>query len=152
YGAAKYDRGSFPLLADSTPDDVLPVSQTAVIRILDASLNRASEGLRVVEDYTRFVLDDPFLTRQTKSLRHDLTVAAAVITPADRHASRDTQRDVGAAISTAAEATRDDPGSVCAASLKRAEQSLRSLEEYGKIVSAQFAARCESLRYQLYTL
>ena len=30
-------------------------------RILDASANRAREGLRVVEDYVRFVLDDPGL-------------------------------------------------------------------------------------------
>jgi thiamine-phosphate pyrophosphorylase len=41
---------------------------------------------------------------------------------------------------------------VCAASLKRAEQSLRSLEEYGKLVSPDFAGQCESLRYRLYTL
>ena len=55
------------------------MSQTAVLRILDASLNRAGEGLRVVEDYVRFVLDDPFLTGQAKSLRHDLATAAAAI-------------------------------------------------------------------------
>jgi thiamine-phosphate pyrophosphorylase len=41
---------------------------------------------------------------------------------------------------------------VCAASLKRTEQSLRSLEEYGKLVDADFAGRCETLRYRLYTL
>ena len=41
---------------------------------------------------------------------------------------------------------------VCAASLKRTEQSLRSLEEYGKLVDADFAGQCESLRYRLYTL
>ncbi len=41
---------------------------------------------------------------------------------------------------------------MCAASLKRAEQSLRSLEEYGKLVNADFAGQCESLRYRLYTL
>jgi thiamine-phosphate pyrophosphorylase len=36
--------------------------------------------------------------------------------------------------------------------LKRTEQSLRSLEEYGKLLSSGFAGRCESLRYRLYTL
>jgi thiamine-phosphate pyrophosphorylase len=125
---------------------------TAVMRILDASLNRATEGLRVVEDYARFVLDDPFLTGQTKALRHDLSTAAAALTSADRHAARDTQRDVGTTISTDEETRRSDAWGVCAASLKRAEQSLRSLEEYGKLVSADFAGRCESLRYRLYTL
>jgi len=128
------------------------MSQTAVMRILDASLNRAGEGLRGVEDYARFLLDDPFLTGQAKTLRHDLATAAAVLTSADRHAARDTQRDVGTAISTDEETRRSDAWGVCAASLKRAEQSLRSLEEYGKLVNADFAGQCESFRYRLYTL
>jgi thiamine-phosphate pyrophosphorylase len=126
--------------------------QTSVIRILDASLNRATEGLRVVEDYARFVLDDPFLTRQAKSLRHDLTTAASAVSPADRHAARDTQHDVGTAIPTDGEWRRSDSWDVCAAGLKRAEQSLRSLEEYGKLISPNFAGECESLRYRVYTL
>ncbi len=128
------------------------MSQTPVMRILDASLNRASEGLRVVEDYVRFVLDDPFLTRRTKTLRHDLAAAAATISTLDRHAARDTQQDVGTTIFTVTEGSRRDPWGVCAASLKRTEQSLRSLEEYGKLLDGEFAGRMESLRYGLYTL
>ena len=128
------------------------MSQTAVLRILDASLNRATEGLRVVEDYARFVLDDAYLTSQTKALRHNLTMAAATISSTHRHAARDTQRDVGTTLSTEKELERADAWDVCAASLKRAEQSLRSMEEYGKLVNAEFAGQCESLRYRLYTL
>src|SRR6478736_6183786 len=128
------------------------MSQTPIMRILDASLNRASEGLRVVEDYVRFVLDDPFLTGRAKSIRHDLTTAAAAFSPSDRHAARDTRSDVGTTISTHAEVSREDAWSVCAASLKRTEQSLRSLEEYGKLVDREFASRMESLRYEVYTL
>jgi thiamine-phosphate pyrophosphorylase len=124
----------------------------SVIRVLDASLNRAAEGLRVVEDYARLVLDDPFLTGQAKALRHDLATAAAAIASADRHAARDTLADVGTIISTAEESQRGDAWDVCAASLKRTAQSFRSLEEYGKLVSADFAGQCESLRYRLYTL
>ena len=43
-----------------------------MLRVLDAAGNRAREGLRVVEDYVRFVLDDRHLTDQLKRLRHDL--------------------------------------------------------------------------------
>jgi thiamine-phosphate pyrophosphorylase len=128
----------------------------AALRIIDTALNRAGEGLRVVEDYVRFVLDDPFLTRQTKLLRHELAEAAAAIPAADRHAARDTVADVGTKISTAAEGRRGDAWDVCAASLKRTEQALRSLEEYGKLadknIHAEFAGRCEAIRYRLYTL
>jgi thiamine-phosphate pyrophosphorylase len=125
---------------------------TATLRIVDAALNRAGEGLRVVEDYVRFVLDDPFLTGRAKTIRHELAAAAAAIPTLDRHAARDTQRDVGTAISTDTEKRRLDAWDVCAASLKRTEQSLRSLEEYGKLVDGEFAGRIESLRYALYTL
>jgi thiamine-phosphate pyrophosphorylase len=123
-----------------------------VLRILDASLNRAGEGLRVVEDYARFVLDDPFLTGETKRLRHDLTNAAATISSTDRRAARDALGDVGPEVAAIVDGTRDDPWHVCAASLKRVQQSLRSLEEYGKLIDASFAQQMESLRYRLYTL
>jgi thiamine-phosphate pyrophosphorylase len=119
---------------------------------LDASLNRAGEGLRVVEDFSRFVLDDPFLTSELKAIRHDLTTASAVISSPDRHAARDTLHDVGTEIATTSEQNREDLWAVCSASLKRTEQSLRSLEEYGKVSDPEFAQKCESLRYRLYTL
>jgi thiamine-phosphate pyrophosphorylase len=125
---------------------------TDVFRILDASLNRAGEGLRVVEDYVRFVLDDPFLTSQLKSLRHDFGALATRISHVDRHAARDTRGDVGTQVSTASEASRGTAWDVCVASLKRAEQSLRSIEEYGKLIDADIAGRAESLRYRLYTM
>jgi thiamine-phosphate pyrophosphorylase len=123
-----------------------------VLRILDASLNRAGEGLRVVEDYARFVLDDPFLTSQLKSLRHDFAQLAVGIPAADRHAARNTEHDVGTRISTGSETARADAWHVCAASLKRVEQSLRSIEEYGKLVEVRVGREAEALRYRLYTL
>jgi thiamine-phosphate pyrophosphorylase len=123
-----------------------------VHRILDASLNRAAEGLRVVEDYVRFALDDAHLASLAKQLRHDLAAAAAALPALERYAARDTQRDVGTSISTTAESHRPDAWSVCQASLERIKQSLRSLEEYGKVVAADLGARFEALRYQLYTL
>lgn len=129
------------------------MSNVSTVRIIDAALNRATEGLRVVEDYVRFVLDDRFLTGEVKALRHDLAEAgAAAVSGADRHAARDTVGDVGTRISTAAEGRRGDAWDVCAASFKRSEQALRSLEEFGKLVDGKFAARCEAIRYRLYTL
>lgn len=124
----------------------------AALRILDAALNRAGEGLRVVEDYVRFVLDDAHLTEMAKQLRHDLATAGARLPLADRHTSRDTQADVGTAISTPSEGRRADAWEVCVASFERAKQSLRSLEEFGKVAKPQAAAQFEALRYRLYTL
>lgn len=121
-------------------------------RILDASANRATEGLRVVEDYVRFVLNDEHLARRLKQTRHDLAAACAKLLGTDRYPSRDTPGDVGTEISTQSEGERVDAWGVCVASLERTKQSLRSLEEFGKVSSPEFAAQFESLRYQLYTL
>jgi thiamine-phosphate pyrophosphorylase len=124
----------------------------APLRILDASLNRATEGLRVVEDYVRFVLDDAHLTEQLKRLRHDLAAAGAALPLSERHAVRDTQQDVGTAVTTPSEARRTDAWDVCVASFERVKQSLRSLEEFGKVVSPELGAKFEAIRYQFYIL
>jgi thiamine-phosphate pyrophosphorylase len=125
---------------------------TPLLRILDAAANRAGEGIRVVEDYVRFVLDDRFLTSEVKQLRHDLTAALARLPAAERHAARETLADVGTSVTTESEGKRGDAEAVVAASLKRVEEALRSLEEYGKVGDAEFAAAIERLRYRVYTL
>jgi thiamine-phosphate pyrophosphorylase len=127
-------------------------SHHAAWRILDANANRASEGLRVAEEYARFVLDDPHLTRLLKELRHDLAAVLKQIPPEWRTAARATRDDVGTQIATPAESRRADPAGVAAAGFQRVEQSLRALEEYGKIVAPFAAAEFEQLRYRTYTL
>jgi thiamine-phosphate pyrophosphorylase len=122
------------------------------LRILDANANRAGEGLRVVEEYARFVLDDAHLTALCKSLRHDLAAVLAELPPAERLAARDTAADVGTGVTTPAEFSRADTASVAAANLARVQESLRVLEEYAKLLDAGLAERLEPLRYRAYTL
>ena len=125
---------------------------SSILRILDASANRAAEGLRVVEDYARFALEDKFLSRLAKELRHDLAECLRAVPLDHRHAARDTPGDIGTTITTAAETSRGSAEEVCAASMERVKQSLRSIEEYSKTLSQEIAAEVESLRYRFYTL
>ncbi len=134
-------------------DQALQVNeQISALRIVDAAANRTGEGLRVVEDFLRFALEDRHLTEICKRLRHDLTALLAQISTQDRVTARETLRDLGTEISTPTEQQRDDLRGVVSASFKRAEQALRSLEEYSKLVSPGVAAGFEKLRYALYTL
>jgi thiamine-phosphate pyrophosphorylase len=135
-----------------SPQKISPAERTALLRVLDAAANRATEGLRVVEDYVRFVWDDRYLTELCKQSRHDLAAVLARLGPAQRYAARDTQADVGTALTAPSEQSRDDAASVLAANFQRVEQSLRSLEEYAKILDPQIAADFEQLRYRAYTL
>ncbi len=121
-------------------------------RVLDANLNRAAEGMRVVEDYTRFILDDVHLTSQWKQLRHELAEIFATV-PAHRLlAARDTARDVGSRVTAPDEYQRCGPAQVAAASQSRTEQALRCLEEYAKPLWPAVAPRVEQLRYRAYAL
>jgi thiamine-phosphate pyrophosphorylase len=141
-----------PLAFDVGLDLAEPTDQTAAARVLDASANRAREAVRVLEDYCRFVLDDAFLSRQLKQLRHDLTAALAGLPPGLLLDARDTAHDVGTAIDTAQEWQRGSVGAVVAANAKRLQEALRSLEEFGKIFSADVARAVEQVRYATYTI
>jgi thiamine-phosphate pyrophosphorylase len=126
--------------------------QTAALRVIDAAANRAGEGLRVIEDYLRFGLDDRHLTGLCKGLRHELAGALGAFPRSARHAARDTQCDVGTSVSLPAEQVRADAAAVLEANFKRVEQALRSLEEFSKTQAPEAAEAFEQLRYRVYTL
>jgi thiamine-phosphate pyrophosphorylase len=131
---------------------VEPTEWVDTSRILDVSANRAREALRVVEDYCRFVLDDGVLSGELKQLRHQLAGALEDLSPGELLGSRETRRDVGTGISTESERHRTSPLAVVAANLKRLEEALRSLEEYGKITRPRLAEAVEQMRYRVYTI
>ena len=137
---------------DSATSDSTPRDQLGSLRVIDAAANRASEGLRVIEDYLRFILDDAHLTRECKNIRHELTAALNVFASTDRHAARETRADVGTTISESSETIRGNTVAVLQANIKRVEQSLRSLEEFSKTISPETATSLEQLRYRVYTL
>lgn len=123
----------------------------AVMRLLDANLNRAREALRVVEDYARFVLDDGTQSGRIKQLRHDLA-AATRDCAGEAILHRDTPGDVGRENKTDAEMQRSDIADVVTAAGKRLGEALRAIEEYLKTQSPAHAAKVESIRYRFYTL
>lgn len=142
-----------PLPSDISPLELVTASEAVDLgRVLDASANRAREGLRVIEDYVRFALNDPMLTRRLKAVRHRLDEAIRGLDPDLLLDSRDAEGDVGAHVMAPLESTRESPRAVLAANFKRAQEALRSLEEYTKLVDAWIAGRFEVARYDLYTL
>ena len=84
-----------------------------IARIIDANLNRAREALRVMEEYARFVLDDPGGCAAVKRLRHSLAEAVAGLNSRELLLGRDTANDVGTKIVTPTESTRAAALSCC---------------------------------------
>ncbi len=129
-----------------------PTEAVQAARIIDVNANRARESLRVLDDYCRFALNDALLTGEVKRLRHDLVEAVNALPAGPLLAARDTAHDVGTAVEAAGEYQRSTPAQVARVNLARLQESLRSLEEYGKVLDEGFARRVEGLRYATYTL
>ncbi|HUW31218.1 MAG TPA: thiamine phosphate synthase [Planctomycetota bacterium] len=124
-----------------------------IYRIIDANVNRAREALRVVEDCARFAWNDPIWSAQLKSLRHRLTRAVGNLgIGPELLAFRDTPGDVGTGQSEESERRRSDVPAVVAANLKRAQEAVRVLEEYSKLVSEPAGGAFKQIRYDLYTI
>lgn len=143
------------------------------LRMIDASLNRCREGLRVMEDVARFALNAERVCERLKNLRHALAQAerSLGVDWSKLLANRDTPGDVGTGIKTASEGSRASLREVVIASAKRAAEALRSLEESAKTISVLSSAsaklvrsdqvgtpevsparRFELLRYELYDI
>ncbi|MBD1874707.1 thiamine phosphate synthase [Nodosilinea sp. FACHB-131] len=128
---------------------VLPTrADAAVYRILDANLDRAREGLRVIEEWCRFGLNNSAQTEQIKHLRQTL---AQWHTP-ELRLCRDTPGDPGTALTHPQEAERTSVTAVLQANFCRVQEALRALEEYGKLYRDDLAAGSKVMRYKIYAL
>jgi len=128
------------------------VAERDAARVLDANFNRAREAARVLEDYCRFVLDDRVLTEEVKGIRHGLAAAANLLPAPLLLSAREVLRDVGATITAGGEYDRASPAQVALVNAKRLQESLRSLEEFGKLFGPELGRELESLRYRAYTV
>ncbi|MEZ6133619.1 MAG: thiamine phosphate synthase [Pirellulaceae bacterium] len=126
--------------------------RASVLRVLDANVNRASEGLRTIEDVARLVCEDAVAAEWMKCLRHELAEACAQLDRSERLAARCTQSDAGTQITTTTESLRADFVAVVQAAAERITQSLRNLEEFSKFISATMSERLKQTRYAAYDL
>ncbi len=123
-----------------------------IYRILDANFNRAREALRVAEDCGRFALNDPAITSMAKHMGSDLKQLLDAMPIAEFYASRNTPGDIGTEITSPTEQSRGSISDVAAAACKRLTSSLRTIEEYSKILSPGTTLSIERMRYNAYTL
>ena len=131
-------------------------TKSSALRIIDAAQNRAAEGMRVVEDVARMHREDACLAQAMKQLRHQLTAALSTIDSSSLLQSRNPATDVGTQISTEAEFQRANLTDLVRSNFGRVLQSLRTIEEYSKLLAesgdASIPQQLEQLRYQTYTL
>ena len=118
-----------------------------VWRLLDANANRAREGLRILEDTARFVLEKPEAAGAFRDLRHGVDELVR------RHykrllAARDVEHDSGRA--NAAKPYKGGVPALVIANFKRVQEALRVLEEFGRVLAPGAVQKVQTLRFEVY--
>lgn len=126
-------------------------------RIIDANLNRAKEGLRVVEEISRFVLNDAILSQKLKEVRHILTqVVTDLFCTSWLLSARKSDEDIGRIGFDRTE--RENYLSLIKANMSRAQEAVRVLEEFSKILTPRAGdnilafQRFKEIRFNLYDI
>jgi len=124
------------------------------LRIIDANLNRAGEGLHLLEDLARLILDDVGLTQQLKTMRHEILRGDWSFNQ-QLIQSRDSEGDVGIDIEAPGEEKQRELPIMVVANARRVQESLRILEELSKIPGTTpklDPEKFKQARFALYTI
>ena len=122
------------------------------LRIIDANMNRMGEGLRVLEDVSRLLLNSADLSQRLKNLRHDMVRTEPEL---DRRLiqARDAAGDVGRDLDVAGEEKQKDLASIVIANSRRVQESLRVMEELAKLSGTGLnSEKYKQARFSLYTI
>jgi thiamine-phosphate pyrophosphorylase len=119
-----------------------------VYRILDANLNRAREGLRIIEEWCRFGLNDAKLSGEFKYLRQEIAIWHTV----ELRLARDTLGDPGTDLTHPQEERRTNMTALLQANFCRVQEAFRVIEEYGKLYQPNMGQAFKQMRYHVYTL
>ncbi|MCD5390495.1 thiamine phosphate synthase [candidate division NPL-UPA2 bacterium] len=121
-------------------------------RIIDANANRAREGLRVIEEVIRFVLEEPDLTARLKGIRHDITRALRTFPNGALLSARNSEEDVGRWLYPEEEGRRTGYEEIVRVNMRRTEEAIRALEEFSKVIDSKPGENFKDIRFQLYSL
>ena len=133
-----------------TPSDAI----SRVYRIIDASMNRIGEGLRLLEDVARLLLGEAGITEQLKVMRHELIRGEGPLHQ-QLLESRDSAGDIGVDISVPGENGQRDLPAVVVANARRVQEALRTLEELAKLPEVAphlDSEKFKHVRFQLYAI
>jgi len=124
------------------------------LRIVDANLNRIGEGLRLLEDVARLLLNDATLTQQLKTMRHKLVTSDRSFNQQLLQA-RNSEGDIGIDIKAPGQERQRELPIMVVANARRVQESLRVMEELAKIPDTMLKLDSEKFkqaRFNLYTI
>ena len=117
-------------------------------QIIDANLDRAREGLRVLEDWARFGIMRDELVIKLKNYRHILSKYHFQAYKAARNFSRDTNQG----LTHNEQKNRESISSIISANSSRVQEALRVIEEYSRNENPELSLISSKIRYEIYSL
>jgi len=123
------------------------LDESGLNRLVDANLNRLSEGIRVCEDVARYLHNNKNLSKNLKELRHKCRLPNAN----KRLSTRDSMNDV-LRPTIESEMKRNSLANLLTANYHRAQESARVLEEVSKLLYPDYSETFKTIRYSLYSL
>lgn len=125
---------------------------TLTLRIIDANLNRIGEGLRVLEEIARLLLDDAALSQRIKDMRHEMVKVNLSLEKQFLQA-RNSEGDVGINLEASGEAKYKDIPATVVANARRVQEALRVMEEMAKNPGVPLESdKFKQARFNLYTI
>jgi len=124
------------------------------LRIIDANLNRIGEGLRLLEDLARLLLNDVTLTQQLKTMRHEI-IRGGQSFHQQLLQARNSRDDVGINIEALGDEKQRELPTILVANARRVQESLRVMEELAKIPGTApelDPEKFKQARFNLYTI
>jgi len=127
---------------------VTPPSDNRIAQLIDANLDRAREGLRVMEDWCRFGLKRTDFSIQIKDWRQQLGAHHHKI----YRKARLTSEDPAMGVSHPLQKNRSTPEDIFIANSSRVQEALRVLEEFTRITDPRLSEVATRIRYETYEI
>ena len=119
-----------------------------IFQIIDANLDRAREGLRVLEDWARFGLGKEKLIESIKNFRQILGKNHLEVYKQSRNYIEDQCKGLG----HSEQFKRKSPEQIISSNAGRVQEALRVIEEFSRLHNYELSKIASEIRYKIYTL
>jgi len=119
-----------------------------IFQIIDANLDRAREGLRVLEDWARFGLGKNDYVSRIKNFRQILGKNHLEIYKQTRNYIEDQSKG----LAHLEQFKRKAPEQIISSNAGRVQEALRVIEEFSRLDNHELSRIASEIRYEIYTL
>ena len=119
-----------------------------IYQIIDANLDRAREGLRVLEDWARFGLGENDSVKRIKNFRQILGKNHLEVYKQSRNFIKDECKG----LTHQEQSKRSSPDQIISSNAGRVQEALRVIEEFSRAHNYDLSKIAAEIRYEIYTL